>query len=260
MMKQVFNEQDLPMEDLLQLGLVKNGKLLLDEDDLTALLSGRRTGMLRLVNLEMDGVSIRELDAKLSLNLNKDGSIGMLLHPIYREPEVPQFLDDIQAEMLEKGDVPNLPFTITGDDGKPKEVLVSFDKDTNEFIVTDTGRIQAPDEVNSMPLTEEQKKKYRAGQQVETADGTTIQYSATDKQGIRSDKLALIASILVDGGVSYLLYRGLHKLFGKEQDKAPGKNYDQALKNMEAQEARRKGTVLEPGEDFDEEESHSMSY
>lgn len=260
MIKQVFTKQDLPMEDLGQLGLVKNGKLSLDEDDLTALLSGRRTDMLRLENLEMDGVSIKELDAKLSLNLNMDGSIGVLLHPIYREPEVPQFLDDTQAEMLEKGEVPNLPLTITGDDGKPKDVLVSFDKDTNEFIVTDTDRIQAPDEVNSIPLTEEQKKKYKKGEEVETADGTTIQYSATDKQGVRSDKLALIASILVDGGVSYLLYRGLHALLGKEQDKAPGKNYKQALKNMQEQQARQKSTVLEPGEDFDEEQSHAMSY
>lgn len=260
MIKQVFTKQDLPMEDLRQLGLVKNGKLSLDEDDLTALLSGKRTDMLRLENLEMDGVSIKELDAKLSLNLNKDGSIGVLLHPIYREPEVPQFLGDTQAEMLEKGEVPNLPLTITGDDGKPKDVLVSFDRDTNEFIVTDTERIQAPDEVNSIPLSEDQKKKYKKGEEVETADGTTIQYSATDKQGIRSNRLALIASIIVDGGVSYLLYKGLHALFGKEQDKAPGKNYDQALKKMQEQEVRQKSTVLEPGEDFDEEQSHSMSY
>jgi len=247
------------MEDLEQLGLVKNGKLLLTKDDLTALLSGRRTDMLRLKELEMDGIAIKELDAKLSLNLNKDGSVGLLLHPIYREPEVPQFLDDTQAEMLEKGEVPNLRFTITGDDGKPKEVLVEYDKDTNEFIVSDTDRIQAPDEVNSKPLTEEQKKKYRKGEEVETADGTTIQYSATAKQGIRSDKLALVASILIDGGVSYLLYKGLHSLFGKEQDKAPGKNYNQALKNMQEKEGRQQSTVLQPGEDFEEEASQTMS-
>ena len=247
------------MEDLEQLGLVKNGKLLLTKDDLTALLSGRRTDMLRLKELEMDGIAIKELDAKLSLNLNKDGSVGLLLHPIYREPDVPQFLDDTQAEMLEKDEVPNLRFTINGDDGKPKDVLVEYDKDTNEFIVMDTDRIQAPDEVNSKPLTEEQKKKYRKGEEVETADGTTIQYSATAKQGIRSDKLALVASILIDGGVSYMLYKGLHALFGKEQDRAPGKNYNEALKKMQEQEGRQKGTVLQPDEDFEEEASQTMS-
>src|ERR1700744_5432763 len=118
----------------------------MDIDDVTALLSGRRTDMLRLENLEMDGVSIKQLDAKLSLKQDKDGTIGLMLHPIYREPEVPSFLTDTQAEMLEKGDVLNLQKQIFDDEGNAREVLIEFDKDTNEFIITDTERIQAPDE------------------------------------------------------------------------------------------------------------------
>ncbi len=259
MIKQKYNIQDIPIGDLQRIGLAKDGILMLDQDDLTALLSGRRTDMLRLENLNADGLHIPSLDAKLSLRPDTEGRLALLLHPIYREPEVPSFLTDTQAEMLEKGDVPNLQKMIFDGEGNPREVLIEFDKDTHEFIVTDTERIQAPDEINNIPLTAEQKKRYRMGEEVETADGTTLQYSGTEKQGIRSDKLALIASILIDGGVSYVLYKGLQALFGKKQDKEHGANYQQALKNMQKDDVKQQSTILAPGEDFDEEASQAMS-
>jgi hypothetical protein len=265
MIKQVFNKRDIPVDELERMGLAKDGVVLLDVDDLNALLAGRRTDMLRLEHLELDGVHIEALDAKMSLRRAKDGQVELLLHPIYREPEVPSFLTSTQAEMLEKGEIINLQKMIFDDEGHAKEVLVEFDKDTNEFIITDTEKIQAPDQVNGVPLTEEQKEKYRKGKEVQVdQDGTTLQYSGTEKQGMRSDKLALIASILIDGGVSYMLYKGLNALFGQkeEQDtkRGVGKNYHEAMKNMQEQEARRPGTVLQPGEDFEDEQSHSMSY
>jgi hypothetical protein len=265
MIKQVFNKRDIPVDELERIGLAKDGVVLLDVDDLNALLAGRRTDMLRLEHLELDGVHIEALDAKMSLRMAKDGQVELLLHPIYREPEVPSFLTSTQAEMLEKGDIINLQKMIFDDEGHAKEVLVEFDKDTNEFIITDTEKIQAPDQVNGVPLTEEQKEKYRKGKEVQVDnDGTTLQYSATEKQGMRSDKLALIASILIDGGVSYMLYKGLNAFFGKKDEqetkRGVGKNYREAFKNMEEQEASRPGTVLQPGEDFDDEPSHSMSY
>ena len=45
--------------------LAKDGVVLLDVDDLNALLAGRRTDMLRLEHLELDGVHIEALDAKV---------------------------------------------------------------------------------------------------------------------------------------------------------------------------------------------------
>ncbi|BAU55643.1 DUF4099 domain-containing protein [Mucilaginibacter gotjawali] len=258
MIKQVFNWQDLPMEELEKIHLAKDGELLLEKDDLTQLLSGRRTSMLRLEDLELDGLRIEVLDAKLSLKENKDGSIGLLLHPIYRKPDIPSFLTAAQAEMLEKGDIISLQKMIFDDEGHAKEVLVEFDKDTNEFIITDTEKIQAPDMINGIPLTAEQKDRYKKGREVETPDGTTIQYSGTDKQGIRSDKLALIASIIVDGGVSYMLYKGLHALWGKEDKKrGVGKNYHEALKEMQQRESRDFAKPVQ--DDLDNEHSETIS-
>lgn len=242
MIKQVFHINDIPVDELERIGLAKNGELLLDEDDQIALLSGRRTAMLRLEHLELEGVRINTLDAKLSMRADKDGKMEILLHPIYREPEIPSFLTSTQAEMLERGDIINLQKMIFDDDGHAREILVEFDKDTYEFIITDTEKIQAPDQINGIPLTEEQKEKYRKGKEVQVEnDGTTIQYSGTASQGMRSDKLALIASVLIDGGVSFMLYKGMHALFGnKDEDtkRDVGNNYKKALEDMQRQQAR----------------------
>jgi hypothetical protein len=243
MIQQIFNEQDLPVGDLEKIGLVKNGVIILDDDDLQAMLSGRRTAMLRLENLSADGLHIPFLDVKLSLKPNDKGTLDLLGHPIYPKGEYPAYLTDIEAESLEKGEAVNIQKMIFDDAGDPKEILVEFDKDTNEFIIIDTEKILAPDFINNEPLTAEQKDRYRKGKEVEMSDGATFQYSGTDDRGIRSDKLALVASVLIDGGISYMLYKGLHALFGKKQDKEKAQKmsggYYKAWEELQKQEQGR---------------------
>lgn len=53
---------------------------------------------------------------------------------------------------------------------------------------------------------------------MELADKTRLNYSGTDVNGIRSNRLALVASILIDGGLSYMLYKGLNAAFGEKHD------------------------------------------
>jgi len=240
MTQQTFKEQEIPLLELEKIGLAKNGRLNLREDDIRALLSGSRTGMLRLENLVADGVHIGALDAKLSLKQTEQGKMDLLVHPIYRRPESPSFLTDTEAEKLEKGEVANIEHFLFDEEGKPKDLLIEFDKDTNEFIITDTEKIIVPDMVNSEYLSLDQKERYRKGKAVELSDGTTFQYSTTDSKGIRSNKLALIASLLVDGGLSYIVYKGLNALFNRKRDEKDaaqnGKGYNLAFKNMEAHE------------------------
>jgi hypothetical protein len=69
-----YNENDLPIKDLETIGLAAGGQLLLNVDDLKALLSGRRTGLLQLHDLEAENIKIKSLDAKISLQQGKDGS------------------------------------------------------------------------------------------------------------------------------------------------------------------------------------------
>ena len=228
------------MEALQKIGLVNDGVLLLDPDDLKALLAGRRTDMLRLEKLELDGIVIDALDAKLSLARNEAGAIELKFHPINKEPKASRYLTDTEAEMLAKGDAVNLQKTVIDDNGRKVEVLIEFDRETNEFIITDTEKILAPDSINDIPLTPEQNERYRKGKEVEIWDGTNVQYSGTEKQGVRSNKLAFIASFLVDGGVSFLLYQGLNALFNKPRDqRKAGKksdDYFRAWDKMEQQD------------------------
>src|ERR1700761_5492045 len=90
-------ESDLPLKDLESIGLAANGQLLINVNDLKALLSGRRTGLMHLENLEAENIKIKAIDAKLSLQPNEKGKTSLLIHPIYRKPVTPDFLDETEA-------------------------------------------------------------------------------------------------------------------------------------------------------------------
>lgn len=247
------------MEDLQKIGLAIDGKLNMDSDDVEAILAGRRTDMLRLENLSADGFHIPLLDAKLSLVSGTDGKPQLMLHPIYAEPLMPSFLTDSEAEKLERGEMANLSKTITDDEGHKKEVLIEFDKETNEFIVVDTERIEAPDGINEVPLTFEQKEKFRKGKEVQVEDGTTVQYSAADREGMRSDRLLLIASILIDGGVTWAFFKGMKAIAGKPQEKEPGRDFAEAMKKMTEAEARERLPSVTAESDNEEEASQVIT-
>lgn len=250
MIQQLYNEEALPIEDLQKINLAENDKLKLDPDDLALLLAGRCTNMLRLENLVHDGIHIRQLDAKLSLWPNREGGLDLLLHPIYLKAKTLPYLTDTEMEKLQNAEVPNIEKKIIDDDGNAKEVLIEFDSQTNEFIAIDQARILVPDRVNGQYLSLDQKERYRKGKEVDLPDGTTLQFSATAKEGIRSNKLALVASVLIDGGLSFALYHGLHYLFGqKKHDKDASvysKGYHDDLEKFEEQQRRSETAARQP--------------
>lgn len=242
MTQEVFEEEDIPVAEFENIGLSKDGRLDLGEHDLQALLAGRRTNILRLHNLEDGDIRIMHLDAKLSLSRNEQGNLDLMIHPVYREPEGPEYLTDEETEKLAGGELANLD-KVVEINGIKKEVLIEFDKDTNEFVITDTERILAPDFVNNEELTPEQKLRFKKGAAVELTDGTKFQFSATDPNGIRSNKLHLIASLLIDGGLSYLLYKGLKALPGQQHNKVSedySRGYYHALEDMKVREVNNR--------------------
>lgn len=217
MIQGIYDERQLDIAEFEAVGLAKDGQLLLENEDLKALLSGRRTQMMELKDLYLDGFHISAINAKVSLK-ESAGRPELLIHPLYKEKLAPNYLNDTEAEALENGDIENLEKRITDGEGDPRHVLVEFDRETNEYIVTDTERILAPDFVNGEELSLDKKERYRKGKEVELDDGTKFQYAGTEREGLRSNKIALIASIIVDGGISFLLYQGLNALFNKKHD------------------------------------------
>jgi hypothetical protein len=153
---------------------------------------------------------------------------------------VPDFLDNSESEQLKQAKVASLLKTTTDNHGNNTERLVEYDSDTLEFIVSDTEKILVPDMVNNEFLTPAQKARYRRGEEVELADRTRFAYAAADPHGIRSNRIALVASVLIDGGLSYLLYQGLNALFNKTRDdNEAGRlsaGYYNAVKDMHDQE------------------------
>jgi Protein of unknown function (DUF4099)/Protein of unknown function (DUF3945) len=235
MITEIFEEADIPVAEFENLGLSKDGVVNLAEDDMKALLSGNRTSMIRLLNLQEGDDRIGGIDGKLSLTRDDKGNVNVLIHPVYREMKLPEELTIDDAEHLASGEIVNLEMKMQIGQEK-RNVLVEFDQDTNEFLITDTEQIRVPDAINDQELTPEQKQKFKKGKEVELEDGTKVQYTATAPQGIRSNKVALVASLIVDGGLSYMLYKGLHAIVGEKRDKKSeefSKGYYKALQDME---------------------------
>lgn len=83
---------------------------------------------------------------------------------------------------------------------------------------------------------------------VELKDGTKIQHSATDNKGIRSDGKRLILSVLLDGGISYLVFRGINNLRGRFEPQSEGytEGYNHALADMMMAEKNKNTVTRKP--------------
>jgi len=238
-----LNVRDLPLEDLGELGLFKNGELSLPKKDVDALISGMRTGLVNLKNISHGGIAVQEMNVKLSLTKNAEGKTELLVHPVYKKSQVPEIISSKEADDLITGLKANL-IKETNQDGKYKKLMVEYDWETREFIVTDTSRLRVPEMVNGMPLTPYQKERYGNGRQIEMPDGTTFQSSSTTPEGIRSNRLALVVSLVMDGGISYILFTGLKAMSGDRgffpQKDERNENYQRALKSAADFQAKTK--------------------
>lgn len=239
-MKKTVNEQSLPISQLEKYGLAEKGKLLMDAADIQAILEGRRTKMLKIYNVKENGETIKQLDVKISVAPDVNGKPQLVFHPNYKEAPYPKFLTDVEAQNLQNGETVNITKKIKDEKGEFKDVIVEFDTETNEFVITDSKKVQAPDMMNYEYLSDEQKESFKKGKPVELSDGTKFRFSGTNNLGITANKVALIASILIDGGISYLLYSGIRALARNESqgtlEQAYSAGYKKALEEYQLQE------------------------
>ncbi|KGE12631.1 DUF4099 domain-containing protein [Sphingobacterium deserti] len=263
-MDNLFNEQDIPVGELRKLGLLNNGKPRLSEADMDALLAGHRTDLITLQDINADGIHIKKMDAKLSLERMPDGHITLQLHPIYRDIKKHPLLLDAEAQLLEQGKLTHVQKTYQENDGKRKSYVIEYDPETREFIAADPDKIRVPAMINGEKLSDLQKEQYRNGSVVELSDGTRLQRRASSRSGVTSNREALMYSLVLDGGISYLLLRSLRNLFGsKSRQKDPyTEGYQRALQDMQQRE-RNKPVILQnyaadPGYDLDKEKQRDQ--
>lgn len=226
-----IKENELPLKELEKVGLYQDGKLNLSSEDVDALMAGRRTEMRSMFHLKMDGVEIRQLDAKLSLSRNQDGTVSLNLHPIYKEIKPHPLLSAEEAKVLLDGKLQSIQKIYEQADKKLAMLIIEYDKQTREFVSYHPEQVEVPLKVNGQIMSEEEQKAFQRGEVIELTDGARIQHSATDSKGIKSDTKRLIFSVLMDGGISYLLFRGIRNLAGNNDPQKEGytKDYNQAL-------------------------------
>lgn len=249
-MKPLFLENELPVDDLGRIGLWKDGKAALSPDDLRAMLSGRRTGLVTLENVQADGFLIKRLDVKLSLNRSESGWISLQAHPIHHEIQPHPMLTEKDMKLLTEGKVANVGKTVQVPDGKLQSLIFEYDAGTKEFISYIPNHVQAPERVNGELLTEKQKEAFQMGEPVQLSDGTTFQHRASEPNGVLSDRIALVVSVFMDGGISYLLLRGLRNLLNnnKPQKDEYTAGFKMALAAMDSQQAKKDLPSIDPQE------------
>lgn len=261
-MKPLFEKNELPVIDLRKLGLYKDGKSTLSPNDLSALLAGRRTDLISITDLKTDAFHIQQLDAKLSLQRSPDGSVSLNLHPIYKNAVAHELLDEREVEQLKAGKIANVTKEIDLEPVKKKTLIIEYDAQTREFISYDPQGVEPPEKINGQQLTPEDKQNYQSGNVVQLKDGTRVQHRASERNGMLSDRQALILSVLLDGGISYLLITGIRNLLAnrEEQKTQFTKGYEAALKEMKKSQPPKEEIKLTQEPDNERKNDYSRGY
>ncbi|RYE20370.1 MAG: DUF4099 domain-containing protein [Sphingobacteriaceae bacterium] len=234
-------ENQLPLKDLEQVGLYKDGTVEIGTENLNALKRGNMTDLVELKNLKgEDGVEIEALEARLSV-VAENGENKLRIDPIYKEVQKHPLLTEQEHEQLISGQATNIKKETTDNAGNPASEIIEFDKLTNQFISYDPRNLKVPEAINNEILTSEKKRKMKEGEVITLADGTEVQYRTSDINGLRSNRNALVLSLVLDGGLSYLLITGIGRLLGKQtaEEKSYSSGYFTALKEVEKQLERK---------------------
>lgn len=226
--------ENLPLDELQVLGLYKDGKLNISSQNIEALLAGRRTELVSLEAIDIDGIQVQKLEAKLSLNHDNNGVAHLHIHPIYNQPQLHPLLTTLESNALINGQKHVISKLHRSKDDNIMTVNIEYDKETKEFVSYDPSRIPEIHQVNGITISKSQQEDFRKGNLVELHDGTKFQHSATDSQGILSDRKRLILSIILDGGLSYLIFRELKNLRDSKQKQTEGltKGYNESLAKL----------------------------
>lgn len=211
-MKHLMINEALPIAELSRLGLYDGHKHLLTDEDLSALLSGRRTSMVKLSNLMGEAFVIKSLDAKLSLHTGKDNFQEIKLHPIYKEPQPVPELSQQETGLLMSGERYNITKTMSSPGGKERTIVFEYDNETKEFLCYDPAELRVPLKINGEILGEKQQRDFAYGSIVDLPDGTKVRYSVNQPKGIIANRSALVISSEDHGMPSGLLVKGISPL------------------------------------------------
>lgn len=182
-----YSIDQLPYEDFSKLGMDKASVLSLPQSTMNALLSGNRTSLIRFEKVKLNEEQTTILDAKLSLKQKNGGELSLLVHPINEKLYKTWGLSEKDIRYLKGTDLSFLPARVQKD-GKTIDAMVTYDKTTNEIIAIDKQKLRAPDAINNVNLTPQQKEDFLAGKKI-SVKGKTFSLNPHNEWGIEATEL-----------------------------------------------------------------------
>ncbi len=180
----MFLIDNLPYKEFSMLGLSKKDVLSFPPRTLNALLSGNRTSLMRFNQVPL-GITDNKisLNGKLSLSKTPDGKISLRFHPVNDTPKNAFNLTKEEAEFLRKNETNFIDKQIRTEDGKTKDVKISLDPITSEYVAVNRNTIKAPEQINNTTLSASQKEEFRDGKTI-TVDNKAYKLNPNNEIGI----------------------------------------------------------------------------
>ncbi|PTX13172.1 uncharacterized protein DUF3945 [Pontibacter mucosus] len=155
-----FDIKDLPYGQFERLGMNKKDVLSMKSEDLVNLLTGRRTS-LNTYTIKDTNLEPLTVDAKLSLKMNPDNTLSLMIHPIRREIQNEIGASKQELEKLLDGELLVKPFKSLN--GEKELYVFQLDKETNEILRVRVRDIQVPSAIRDIVLSTDQKEHLRQG-------------------------------------------------------------------------------------------------
>ncbi len=136
-------------------------------------------------------------EARVALRHGEDGSLGLSIHPLRKEPQLDypylgyRFSDEDKATLRHTGNLGKM-VELTPKNGQAFNAYISIDPQTNELVALKADRVNIPQEIKGVLLTPEQHKDLSEGKAVKVEGmlsrngkpfDATLQVNA-DKKGI----------------------------------------------------------------------------
>lgn len=188
-----IDESKVDWIELERIGLSKDR--LEQSGNLDKLLNWQKTGLVG-ISVPFGETSIYT-EARIALRQSEDGSLGLAIHSIRKEPQLDfpymgyRFSDEEKATLLHSGNL-GKQVELTPKNGEPFKAYVSIDPQTNELVALRADRVIIPQEIKSVLLTEQQHQDLTEGKAVKVEGmlsrhgkpfDATLQVNA-DKRGI----------------------------------------------------------------------------
>lgn len=190
----LIDENKVDWEQLEKLGVSKD--FLKNTKNLEAMLNFRKSPDLIPITIKTDNITIRT-DARLAFRQDEDGNFKVAVYAVRNKPELdrPYFgvtlTDEDKNNLLQTGNAGRILHP-QYKEGETTPVFLSIDKLTNELVAARADKINIPNEIKGVKLSENQQKELAEGRAIFVEDMTARsgnEFSAwlqvdADKRGI----------------------------------------------------------------------------